>query len=258
MPYKAIIYDSRGQIVWLTLNRPHVGNAINLLLANDLNDASREINQDEDVRAVVITGAGEVFCSGSDLDELPSFTLEELRRMNPASLGSKAVAAVNCPVIAVINGEASGAGLELALSCDIRIASVNARLGFPETSYGLIPGGGGTQRLPRIVGKGKATEMILTADPIDAEEAYRIGLVTKVLPADKLIEEAEEIAKRLISRAPIALKYTKEALNKGMDMTLEQGLRLEADLSILLQTTEDRAEGIRAFLEKRTARFGGA
>ena len=257
MPHKTIIYRKQEQLGWLTLNRPLASNIINPELANELGDACREINQDEEVRAVIITGAGQTFCSGADLDELSSFTPGEARQRNSASLASTAVAALNCPVIAAINGDALGAGLELALSCDIRVSSENARFGFPETSYGLIPGGGGTQRLPRIVGRGKASEMILIAEPIDAREAYRIGLISKVVPGEKLAEEAEEIAKRLVSRAPIAVRYAKEAVNKGMDMTLEQGLRLEADLSFLLQSTEDRAEGIRAFLEKRTAHFKG-
>jgi len=257
MPYSALIYHKSEHLVWLTLNRPLVSNTINLELANELGDACREINQDEEVRAVIITGAGQTFCSGADLNELSSFTPDEARQRNPASLSSRAVAAVNCPVIAAINGDALGAGLELALSCDIRVSLENARFGFPETSYGLIPGGGGTQRLPRIVGRGKASEMILIAEPIDAGEAYRIGLISKVVPGDKLADEAKEIAKRLISRAPIAVRYAKEAVNKGMDMTLEQGLRLEADLSFLLLSTEDRAEGIKAFLEKRTAHFKG-
>ena len=257
MPYKSVNYERREQIVWLTLNRPSVGNTINLQMATEIRDACCEINRDENVRVALITGAGESFCSGADLNELASFTADELIKANPASLACRALASVNCPVIAVINGNAMGAGLELALSCDIRIASEDARLGFPETSYGLIPGGGGTQRLPRIVGKGKATEMILTAEPVDAAEAYRIGLITRVVTGKKLFEEAEAIAKRLISRAPIAVRYAKEAVNKGMDMTLEQGLRLEADLSFLLQTTEDRTEGIKAFLEKRTGQFKG-
>lgn len=257
MPHKTIIYRKQEQFIWLTLNRPLASNIINLELANELGDACREINQDEEVKAVIITGAGQTFCSGADLDELSSFTPGEARQRNSASLSSRAVAALNCPVIAAINGEALGAGLELALSCDIRVSSENARFGFPETSYGLIPGGGGTQRLPRIVGRGKATEMILIAEPIDAREAYRIGLISKIVPGEKLAEEAEEIAKRLVSRAPIAVRYAKEALNKGMDMTQEQGLRLEADLSFLLQTTADRAEGIKAFLEKRTPHFKG-
>ena len=257
MPYKTIIYDKKEHVVWLSLNRPKVGNAINLELANELVDACRVINQNDEVWAVIITGAGDVFCSGCDLAEIRSITGDNLKKANAASLCSTAVAGMNCPVIAAINGDALGAGLELVLSCDIRICSENARFGLPETSYGLIPGGGGTQRLPRIVGKGKATEMVITAESIDAAEAYRIGLVTKVVTRQKLSTEAEEIARKLISRAPIALRYAKEAINKGMDMTLAQGLRLEADLSFLLQTTKDRAEGIKAFLEKRKATFKG-
>lgn len=257
MPYKSLIFEKKEHSVWLTLNRPNVGNTLNLELANELVDASRAINQDDEVRVVVVTGAGDVFCSGCDLTELRVISVDNLKKKNAASLGSSAVAGLNCPVIAAINGDALSAGLELALSCDIRICSENARFGFPETSYGLIPGGGGTQRLPRIIGRGKATEMVITAEPIDAAEAYRVGLVNKVVPRQALIAEAEEIASKLISRAPIAVRYAKEAVNKGMDMTLAQGLRLEADLSLLLQTTKDRAEGIRAFLEKRKATFKG-
>ncbi len=257
MPYKTIIYEKKEQVVWLTLSRPLTGNTINLEMANELVDACRAINQDDEVRVVVVTGAGEVFCSGFDIAELRSVSADNLKQMNSASLSSKAVAGLNCPVIAAINGDALGAGLELALSCDIRICSEDAHFGFPETSHGIIPGGGGTQRLPRIVGKGKATEMVITSEPIDAAEAYRVGLVSKVVPKQKLREEAEAIAKKLVSRAPIAVRYAKEAVSKGMDVTLAQGLRLEADLSFLLQTTKDRAEGIKAFLEKRKAQFKG-
>jgi len=257
MPYKTLIYERKEHAVWLTLNRPKVGNIINLELANELGDACRAINQDDGVRAVILTGAGEVFCSGCDLAELRSLSAGSVKQMNPASLSSGAVAGLNCPVIAAINGDALGAGLELALGCDIRVCSEDAHFGFPETSYGIIPGGGGTQRLPRIVGKGKAMEMVITAEPIDAAEAYRVGLVNKVVPRQMLTSEAEEIAKKLVSRAPIAVRYAKEAVNKGMDMTLAQGLRLEADLSFLLQTTKDRAEGIKAFLEKRKGTFKG-
>jgi enoyl-CoA hydratase len=257
MPYKTIIYEKKEQVVWLTLNRPRTGNTINLKMANELVDACRTISQDDEVRVVVLTGAGKVFCSGFDIAELRSVSADNLKQMNSASLSSKAVAGLNCPVIAAINGDALGAGLELALSCDIRICSENAHFGLPETSHGIIPGGGGTQRLPRIVGKGKATEMVITAEPIDSAEAYRVGLVSQVVPRQTLISESGEIAKKLISRAPIAVRYAKEAVNKGLDMTLAQGLRLEADLSFLLQTTKDRAEGIKAFMEKRKAQFKG-
>jgi enoyl-CoA hydratase len=257
MPYKTIIYDKKEHVVWLSLNRPKVGNIINLELANELVDACRAINQDDEVRAAIITGAGETFCSGCDLTEFSSAPEHNLKNANAASLSSTAVAGLNCSVIAAVNGNALGAGLELALSCDIRICLENAHFGFPETSYGLIPGGGGTQRLPRIVGKGKAMEMVITAEPIDAAEAYRVGLVSKVVPRQKLSTEAEEIARKLCLRGPIAVRYAKEAVNKGMDMTLAQGLRLEADLSFLLQSTKDRAEGIKAFLDKRKATFKG-
>ena len=257
MSYKTIIYERKEQVAWISLNRPRAGNIINLELANELVDAFSAINQDDHVRVVVITGVGEVFCSGYDLAELRTISTANLKRMNSARMSSMAVAALNCPIIAAVNGDALGAGLELALSCDIRICSENARFGFPETSYGIIPGGGGTQRLPRIIGKGKAAEMVITAEPIDAKEAYRVGLVSKVVPRQKLETEAEEIAGKLVSRAPIAVRYAKEAVTKGMDMTLAQGLRLEADLSFLLQTTKDRAEGIKAFLEKRKATFKG-
>jgi enoyl-CoA hydratase len=257
MPYKTIIYERKEQAVWLSLNRPKAGNIVNLEMANELVDVCRAINQDDGVRAVVLTGAGEAFCSGCDITELRSDAADNLKKLNTASLSSSALASLNCPVIAAINGDALGAGLELALSCDIRICSENARFGLPETSSGIIPGGGGTQRLPRIIGKGKATEMIITAEPIDAAEAYRVALVSKVVPRQKLQQEAGELAKKIISRAPIAVRYAKEAVNKGMDMTLAQGLRLEADLSFLMQTTKDRAEGIKAFLEKRKATFKG-
>jgi enoyl-CoA hydratase len=257
MPYKTIIYERKEQAVWLSLNRPKAGNIVNLEMANELVDACCAINQDDGVRVVILTGAGDVFCSGCDLAELSSASADNLKKINTASLSSSAVASLNCPVIAAINGDALGAGLELALSCDIRICSENACFGFPETSYGIIPGGGGTQRMPRIIGKGKATEMVITAEPIDAAEAYRVGLVSKVVLRQKLYDEAGELARKLISRAPIAVRYAKEAVNKGTDMTLAQGLRLEADLSFLLQTTKDRAEGIKAFLEKRKATFEG-
>jgi enoyl-CoA hydratase/carnithine racemase len=256
MPQKTLTFQKRDQTVWLTLNRPRTGNTLNLQMANELADSCRRIDQDDEVRAAVITGAGNTFCAGCDLGEL-SAILGDSNLTNPASVASTAVAGLNCPVIAAINGDALGAGLDLALSCDIRICVRRARFGFPETAYGLIPGGGGTQRLPRIVGKGKATEMVLTAEPIGAIEAFRIGLVSKVVSRQQLAAQAEEVAKRLAGRAPIAVRYAKEAMTKGMDMTLAQGLRLEADLSFLLQSTKDRAEGIRAFLEKRKATFRG-
>ncbi|MFQ5987636.1 MAG: enoyl-CoA hydratase/isomerase family protein, partial [Dehalococcoidia bacterium] len=204
------------------------------------------IDQDDEVGVVILMAAGDNFSSGCDPQEREA-----------AGEASAAIASVERVVIAAINGDALGEGLELALSCDIRVATEGARFCLPHTSYGLIPGGGGTQRLPRLVGKGKALEMILTAEPIDAQEAFRTGLVNKVVPSQQLLSEAEEMAERIIPRGAIALRYAKEAVNKGLDLTLEQGLRLEADLYFLIQTTADRMEGIRAFLEKRSPQFKG-
>ena len=257
MPHSTLVFEKREQVVRLTLNKPLAGNIIDLQLANELADACRGLNEDGAVCAVLITGAGDSFCTGLDLGELSSQASIELNQANASALASRAIASLDCPAIAVVNGDALGAGLDLALACDIRIASDNARFGFPETSHGLIPGGGGTQRLPRIVGKGKATEMILTARTIDADEAFRIGLVSTVVPANRLVDEADMIADKLASRAPIAVRYAKEAVYKGMDMTLDQGLRLEADLSFLLQSTDDRAEGIRSFINKQAPTFKG-
>jgi len=246
MSYRTIIYEKKGQIACITLNRPRAQNAINARMAQELADACRQVNEDEEISAVLLLAAGDNFSSGSDPGEW------ELAGGAP-----RAIASLERVVIAAINGDALGEGLELALSCDIRVAADGARFCLPHTGYGLIPRGGGTQRLPRLVGRGKALEMILTAEPIDAAEAHRIGLVNRVVPSGELLGEAEEIARRVVSCGPIALRYCKEAVNKGLDLTLEQGLGLEADLYFLIQTTADRMEGIRAFLEKRPPQFKG-
>jgi enoyl-CoA hydratase/carnithine racemase len=167
------------------------------------------------------------------------------------------IAGIEKPVIAAINGDALGEGLELALACDIRIAAQKARFGFPEVASGLIPSDGGTQRLPRIIGKGKALEFILTAETFDAADALETGLVTKVVPGESLAAEVETLAKAIAGKAPVSLRYIKEAINKGLDLTMEQGLRLEADLYFLLHTTGDRTEGIKAFQQKRPPEFKG-
>lgn len=246
MNYKTIIYEKKGAVCYITLNRPRLGNAINTQMATELAAACRAIDQDERIRVVVLKGAGDVFSSGSEPQE-----------QEAGCDASRAIASLERVAIAAIDGDALGAGLELALACDIRIASERASLGLTHTAHGTIPGGGGTQRLPRLVGPGKALEMVLTATPIDAKEALRIGLVNKVVSRDGLLQEAEEWAQRMSAYGPIALRYAKEAVNKGLDLTLEQGLRLEADLYFLIQTTGDRMEGIRAFMEKRPPQFKG-
>ncbi len=261
MRYATIIYSQEAHIAHITLNRPETGNIINQQLAQEMEDICCEINQDDNIYVVVITGAGErAFCSGSELEQLiqagatiPYSHLSALMKMNVAA----AIASIDRPVIAAINGDAVGQGLELALSCDIRMASHRARFGFPQVASGLIPMSGGTQRLPRIIGRGKALELIFTAESISAEEAFEIGLVSEVVPQEDLASKVEVLAQAIASKAPIALRYIKEAINKGMDLTLEQGLRLEADLYFLLHTTADRTEGIKAFLEKSPARFKG-
>ena len=261
MPYTTMLYTQKEHVAHLTLNRAEVDNIVNQQLAQELEDICGEINQDDSVYVVVITGAGDkAFCGGSQLERLiqAGNTVSDshysaLARLNVAT----AIAGIDRPVVAAINGDALGEGLELALSCDIRLASSGARFGFPQVALGLIPMGGGTQRLPRLVGRGKALELILTAETINAEEALAIGLVSQVVSQENLAAEVEALAQTIASKAPIALRYVKEAVNKGMDLTLEQGLHLEADLYSLLQTTADRTEGIKAFLEKRPPQFKG-
>jgi len=247
MPYATVVYTRKDHIACITLNRPEVKNIVNQLLAQELEDVCRHVNQDDDVYVVIVTGAGDkAFCSGT-----------EARQVSPGYSPSTAIAGIDRPVIAAINGDALGQGLELALSCDIRLASRQARFGFPQVGKGIIPMDGGTQRLPRIVGKGKALELILTSEIISAGEALEIGLVNKVVTRENLAPEVDTLAKTIAAKGPLALRYAKEAVNKGMDLTLDQGLRLEADLYSLLHTTADRTEGINAFLQKRPPKFKG-
>ena len=247
MPYATISYAQIEHIAQITLNRPEVSNIINQQLAQELVDVCHQINQNNDIYVVIITGAGDrAFCGGSEPEPVSS-------EYSPAS----AIANIDRPVIAAINGDALGQGLELALCCDIRLASAKAQFGFPQVALGFIPMDGGTQRLPRLVGRGKALELILAAESISAEAALEIGLVNKVVAQENLASEAEALARTIASKGPIALRYIKEAVNKGLDLTLEQGLRLEADLYFILHTTADRTEGVKAFLKKRRPKFKG-
>jgi len=243
-----VLYTKVDHIAHLILNRPEADNAVNQQMAQELEAVCCQINQDSDIYVVMVTGTGnKAFCGGGELEAPES-----------GSYGAAAnIASLSQPVIAAINGAALGQGLELAMSCDIRLASHKAKFSLPQVAKGLIPRDGGTQRLSRIVGKGKALELILTANLIDAGEALAIGLVNRIMAQEELAAEAETMAKTMAAKGPIALRYAKEAVNKGLDLTLEQGLRLEADLYFLLHTTDDRTEGIRAFLEKRPPRFKG-
>jgi enoyl-CoA hydratase/carnithine racemase len=249
MAEQSVLYNKKDHIGWIILNRPQTGNRFDLVMAKELAEICVQINGDQDVYAVFLTGAGTAFCTGGD------FSLPEVNvsRVSP----SEAIAALNSPIIAVVNGDAIGLGLELALACDLRLAADTARLGLPEIIEGQIPMNGGTQRLSRIVGKGKALEMVLTGEIMDAQAAFEIGLVNKVVKTIDLNSEVEKLAANLAAKAPFALRYAKEAVNKGLDLTLEQGLRLEADLYFLMHTTADRTEGIRSFLQKRKPEFRG-
>jgi enoyl-CoA hydratase len=256
MPYKTLIYEKAGGVGMITIDRPTVNNAINVRLVDELTDVCADINHDEETRTVIITGTGKkAFCVGIDLSEFSSLAGINQR----AKLLSVAapVASLTSPVIAAINADALGQGLELALACDLRVAAETAHFALPHITSGLIPWDGATQRLPRIVGKAKAMEMILTGESMDAIDAYKIGLVNKVVPLEELIQTVKNMGQAMASKASLALKYAKVAIRDGLDLTVEQGLRLEADLYFLLQTTEDRTEGVRAFLEKRHPRFKG-
>jgi enoyl-CoA hydratase/carnithine racemase len=248
-------FHKKDHIGYIRLNRPETGNRMDPAMAQELIEACITVNGDQDIYLAVITGAGEAFCAGGDTRQLVlSGEAEGLpSRQGPA----EALAQLNCPIVASINGEAVGEGLELALACDLRIASGKAWFGLPQVTEGWIPLDGGTQRLSRIVGKGKALEMVLTGEIINAKTALEIGLVNKVVSPESLESEVEVLARSLAGKAPLSLRYAKEAVQKGLDLTLEQGLRLEADLYFLLHTTADRTEGIQSYLQKRKPDYKG-
>jgi len=254
MAYSSIILQIHNQVARITLNRPRYGNVLNNAMGQELIDACNLIRQDDDIRITVITGNGKAFCRGNEFEQR-----EKEKKLPPDLVYhvAGAIAALEIPVICAINGDALGQGLEIALACDIRIASDSAHFGFSNVSLGCIPMDGGTQRLPRIIGKGPAMEMILSSEIIDAIEAKDIGLVSAVMAKEALIPQVDAMAQSMKQKAPVAFRYIKEAVNKGLDLTLEQGLKLEADLYFLLHTTQDRTEGIKAFLQKRTPEFKG-
>jgi len=258
MAYETLLIERKHHVAYVTLHRPAALNALNTTLRQDLRRFFVEVAEDRDVRAVVVTGSGRAFCAGADIKEWhePSSVVEDREERLQLSFW-EAMRRYAWPVIAAINGYALGGGCELAMCCDIRIASEQAELGLTEVTLGIIPGGGGTQRLPRLIGRGKALELILTGKRISAQEAWRLGLVEQVVAADQLMPTAEALAQSIIARAPLAVKYAKEAIVRGLELPLEEGLHVEAELSTLLRTTEDRMEGARAFKEKRPPQFKG-
>lgn len=260
MPYENILVDHEDDIAIVTVNRPKVLNALNDATVREITDAFEELGADSSVKAVIITGAGERgFVAGADINELATMKTSE-DAINKVSLGHKMVRTIESikqPVIAAINGFALGGGTELALAADIRIAAETAKMGLPEITLGIIPGYGGTQRAPRLIGKSRAKMLIMTGDMIGADEAYRIGLVDKVVPAAEVMATARELAKKLASRAPVALAMAKRAINDGMEADLERGLSIEIAYGTIAQMTEDRVEGTTAFLEKRKPEWKG-
>ena len=259
MTYEAIRSELADGIATITLNRPNVHNAMNERMREELTACFGELARAEDARVVIVTGTGErAFSAGADIREFVAPQVPVRFRDSRRRVDFRA-AMDRCPqpIIAAIRGFALGGGLELALACDIRIAGEDSQLGLTEVNLAIIPGGGGTQRLPRLVGRGKALEMILTGARVDAREALRIGLVERVVPATEVLSSAQALARTLAEKAPVALRYAKEAVVKGLGVPLEDGLRLENDLATLLRTTDDRVEGAKAFLEKRKPRFTG-
>ena len=259
MAFENLLYEKRDAIGYVTVNRPEKLNALNRKTMEELHVCFLDIERDDEVRAVILMGAGErAFVGGADINELAVQTPLEGKEMSErVQKVLDLIEHLGKPVIAAINGYALGGGCELALACTLRIASENARLGQPEVKLGLIPGYAGTQRLPRLVGRGRALEMLLSGDPVNAAEAYRIGLVNQVVPAQDLIAAAEKLAQKIMANAPLAVKFALEAVSHGLEMPEAEGQFLEANLFGLCCSTADMKEGTRAFLEKRPARFTG-
>jgi enoyl-CoA hydratase len=255
--YKTIVYEKANNVAKVTLNRPEALNALNSTVYNELYDVFEAIEQDDEVRAVIITGSGEkAFAAGTDVAEMANMnTLEIQKFMAIIRKASDRIYSVTKPTIAAISGYALGGGNELAMCCDLRIASEKARFGQPEINLGLIPGASGTQRLPRLIGVAKAKEMIFLGDMIDAATALNLGLVNKVVPPDKLMEEAMTWATKLASKSSPVLAMAKMAINTGLDTDLASGLTIETKCDALCFATEDQKEGMKAFLEKRKVVF---
>jgi len=257
--YTNIIFENKGGIGIITINRPKALNALNYAIVKELGDLLESLSTDKTVKVIIITGSGDkAFVAGGDILEMQNMTALEAR--NWGKMGQAVLYKLETmpqPVIAAINGFALGGGCELAMACDIRIASEKAKFGQPEVTLGVVPGFGGTQRLARLVGKGRAKKLLFTAEIIDAAEAYRIGLADKVVVSNDLMNEAETLAQQIMSRAPLAVSLCKAAVNKGLDVDLESGLAYEAEVFGLCFATSDQKEGMDAFVEKRKAIFSG-
>ncbi len=257
--YEFLQIERNDAIATIVINRPEKLNALNAATVAELDRCFRSLREDDTVRGIIITGAGEkAFVAGADIGELAKMgPISGVRVSRQGQDVFRFLETMPKPVIAAVNGFALGGGLELALACHIRVASENARFGLPEVKLGIIPGYGGTVRLPRLVGRGRALELILTGEMIGAEEAYRIGLVNRVVPQVELMREAEAVLRKILANGPIAVALALESVDRGFDTTLDDGLVLESNLFGLLAATEDMREGMQAFLEKRPAEFRG-
>ena len=258
MAYETIIVDIAEGIATITLNRPEVLNALSPQVFSELADAAEKLGGDEAVRAVILTGGEKVFAAGADIKAIAAWGAAEVATADrPSTRAFDLLENMGKPVIAAVCGYALGGGCELTLTADLRIAADNAQFGLPEIKLGILPGGGGTQRLPRLIGAGKAKELIFSGDFIDAGEAWRIGLVNKVVPADQVMAEAKKLAGKFASRGAIALRLAKACINEGQRMDLSMGLEYEHKCFSLLFATEDQKEGMQAFIEKRKPNFKG-
>jgi enoyl-CoA hydratase len=259
MPFESLLFDVRERIATITINRPDKLNALNDATIRELDQALDDALGRSDVGGVILTGSGsKAFVAGADIAELAE--QGPVQGRDRALLGQRVFSKLERspkPVIAAVNGYALGGGCELALACHVRIAAEGARFGLPEVKLGICPGYGGTQRLARLAGKGRALQLILTAEMIDAAEAYRIGIVNKVVPAGELLEAARAMLGQMLSQGPIAVALAIDAVNRGLETSLDEGLQIEASHFGLLASTDDMREGMRAFLEKRPASFTG-
>lgn len=259
MQSEFILEERRGQVTILTLNRPDVMNSFNFAMLRELKERAEAIQSDSQVRVVIITGAGDkAFCAGADLKERAAYSEAQVREFIATIRNLFTfIEAMNKPVIAAINGVALGGGTELALACDIRIASENVTMGLTETRLAIIPGAGGTQRLPRLIGRGKAKELIFTGRRVDAGEAFQIGLVNKICPGQLLMDECMAMAAVICEAGPIAIQQAKYAINHGLEVDIHTGLAIESDAYWITIPTEDRTEALAAFREKRKPVFRG-
>lgn len=259
MGFQTIELQIEGAIATITLNRPKALNALNLELVGELDQAVAQVRDDPAVRVVVITGAGEkAFAAGADITEFKEMSpVEAWGFTQQVQRVYLEIERLPKPVIAAVNGYALGGGCELMMACDIVYASDRAKIGQPETNLGIIPGAGGTQRLARLIGKQRAKELVLTGDMISAQEAWNLGLLNKVVPSDQLMAEVKKLAEKLVAKGAVALRAAKQAIEEGADVGLERGLGIEGKLFALCFATEDKTEGVNAFLEKRPPNFKG-